>query len=236
MAVALIVAAGSGERLAADIRGEAVDRPKAFVLVAGKPMLQWSVDALRAVAAVERIVVALPAGERAPEGTEGVPGGAVRSASVRAALAAASGDPVLVHDAARPLVTPEIVQATLDALAGCDAAIAAAPVSDTVKRAGADGVVAETLDRSSLWAIQTPQAFHREVLERALDVADDVLAAATDDAALVERAGGAVRVVPSSTLNFKVTTGADLRLADLILSARASPSGRRKRRPTGDVT
>jgi 2-C-methyl-D-erythritol 4-phosphate cytidylyltransferase len=228
MAVALIVAAGSGERLGAS-------EPKAFVMLAGKPMLQWSVDALRTVEAVERIVVALPPGRAAPEGTEGVPGGAVRSASVRAALAAAGGDPVLVHDAARPLVTPEVIRATLAALEGCDAAIAASPLSDTVKRAGADGVVAETLDRSSLWAIQTPQAFRREALERALDVSDDILAAATDDASLVERAGGAVRVVASPTENFKITTQGDLRLAELILSARGSASGPHELRPTGDV-
>jgi 2-C-methyl-D-erythritol 4-phosphate cytidylyltransferase len=214
MAVALIVAAGSGERLGAD-------RPKAFVMLAGRPMLEWSVEALLAVPAIERIVVALPPGEDAPAGTEGVPGGAVRSASVRAALAAAPAeDPVLVHDAARPLVTPAIAESALGALEGCDAAVAAAPVSDTVKRAGADGVVAETLDRSSLWAIQTPQAFHRAALERALDVPDEVLAAATDDASLVERAGGAVRVVQSPAENFKITTPADLRLAELILAAR----------------
>ena len=190
MAVALIVAAGSGERLGAD-------RPKAFVVLAGRPMLQWSVDALRACPAITQIVVALPAGEQAPEGTIGVAGAAVRSGSVRAALEASSGDPVLVHDAARPLVTAELAADVLAALGdGCDAAIAASPVTDTIKRAGDGRLVAETLDRSRLWAVQTPQAFRREALERALDVGDDVLAAATDDAWLVERAGGTVRIVP----------------------------------------
>ena len=103
MAVALIVAAGRGERLGAE-------RPKALVELAGRPLLQWSVDALRAVAAIGRIVVALPAGVAAPAGTIGVEGGAVRSQSVRLALAAAGSgadaDLVLVHDAARPLLTP----------------------------------------------------------------------------------------------------------------------------------
>jgi 2-C-methyl-D-erythritol 4-phosphate cytidylyltransferase len=214
VAVALIVAAGSGERLGAP-------RPKAFVTLAGRPMLQWSVDALRAVPSVERIVVALPEGESAPEGTAGVAGGSVRSASVRAALAGAgAGDPVIVHDAARPLVTPELVEATLAALGDADAAIAAAPVADTIKEADADGTVRATLDRSRLWAVQTPQAFRRAALERALDVDADTLAAATDDAWLVERAGGTVRVVAASPENFKVTTAADLERADLLLRER----------------
>jgi 2-C-methyl-D-erythritol 4-phosphate cytidylyltransferase len=216
VAVALIVAAGSGERLGAS-------RPKAFVTLAGKPMVEWSVDALRAVPSVERIVVALPDGEAAPEGTTGVPGGAVRSASVRAALAAAGpGDPVIVHDAARPLVTPEVVEGTLAALTDgdADAAIAAAPVADTIKAADTDGTVRATLDRSRLWAVQTPQTFRRAALERALDVDDDTLAAATDDAWLVERTGGTVRVVSASPENVKVTTAADLQRAELALRDR----------------
>jgi 2-C-methyl-D-erythritol 4-phosphate cytidylyltransferase len=214
VAVALIVAAGSGERLGAP-------RPKAFVTLAGKPMVQWSVEALRAVPSVERIVVALPEGETAPEGTIGVPGGAVRSASVRAALEAAGpGDPVVVHDAARPLVTAVAVEGTLAALDGADAAIAAAPVADTIKEADADGTVRATLDRSRLWAVQTPQTFRRDALERALDVDDDTLAAATDDAWLVERAGGTVRVVSAPPENLKITTAADLHRAELLLRDR----------------
>ena len=165
---------------------------------------------------VERIVVALPPGVAAPAGTIGVPGGEQRSQSVRAALHAAAGDPVLVHDAARPLVTAQTVQATLDELAAhdCDAAIAAAPVTDTVKEA-ADGEVVRTLDRATLWAVQTPQAFRRDALARALDAPADVLAAATDDAWLIERAGGTVRVVASPRENLKVTTPGDLHVAEL---------------------
>jgi 2-C-methyl-D-erythritol 4-phosphate cytidylyltransferase len=209
-AVALLVAAGSGERLGAS-------RPKAFVALAGRPMLEWSVAALRA-AGLSDVVVALPAGEAAPDGCVGVPGGDTRSASVRAALTAAGeGEWVVVHDAARPLVSAELFRSALAALEGADCAVAAAPMTDTVKEAGPDHRVVGTLDRSRLWAIQTPQAFRREALERALDVGDDVLAAATDDAWLVERAGGSVVVVPSTPANFKVTTPHDLRVAELLL-------------------
>ena len=213
-AAALLVAAGSGERLGAS-------RPKAFVVLAGRPMLEWSIDALRA-SGIEEIVVALPAGEAAPDGCVGVPGGATRSASVRAALAAAGEGDVVVHDAARPLVDPALFTAALAALEGADAAVAAAQATDTIKEAGPDHRVTGTLDRSRLWAIQTPQAFRRSALERALDVGDDVLAQATDDAWLVERAGGSVVVVPSTPANFKVTTPHDLTVAELLLSSRSS--------------
>jgi 2-C-methyl-D-erythritol 4-phosphate cytidylyltransferase len=254
LAVALIVAAGRGERLGAE-------RPKALVELAGRPLLQWSVDALRAVAAIGRIVVALPAGVATPAGTIGVEGGAVRSQSVRRALAAAGSGPdaelVLVHDAARPLLTPELAERVLAAVgetsdggddhggddqeggdrvggdeaggrAGTDgagrdpvdAAIAAAPMTDTVKRVGRDRRVLETLDRSALWAVQTPQVFRRAALERALDVPAEVLARASDDAWLVERAGGTVSVVEAPRENFKITTALDLALAELLLARR----------------
>src|SRR4051812_44955055 len=176
-AVALVVAAGRGERLGAS-------GPKAFVVCGGRPMLEWSIDALHAVPEIGHVVVALPPGIEAPPGTSGVPGGAERSHSVRAALHhTLAGDPVLVHDAARPLLTPEIVRACLAGLdAGADAAVAAARVTDTVKEAtDADPfTVGRTLDRSRLWAIQTPQVFRREVLERALAQPAHLLAAATD--------------------------------------------------------
>lgn len=184
-------------------------------------MLEWSIAALRAVEDIDQIVVALPAGASAPAGTIGVPGGEHRSQSVRAALAAADGDPVIVHDAARPLVTAQIVRAALDELAahGCDCVIAAAPVTDTIKQVS-DGAVTRTLERSALWAVQTPQVFRRAALERALSAPDDVLAAATDDAWLVERAGGSVRVVTAPRENLKVTTPGDLQVAEQALSQR----------------
>jgi 2-C-methyl-D-erythritol 4-phosphate cytidylyltransferase len=212
MAVALVVAAGRGERLGSG-------GPKAFVMLADRPMVDWSLEALRAVDDLQRIVVALPPGVTAPAGTVGVQGGEQRSHSVRAALAAAGDDDVvLVHDAARPLVTPQIVRDCLRALASedCDGVIAAAPLVDTVKETRGREVV-RTLDRSRLWAVQTPQVFHRAALEKALAQDDEVLAAATDDAALVEAAGGTIRVVPAPATNFKVTTPDDLHLAELLL-------------------
>jgi 2-C-methyl-D-erythritol 4-phosphate cytidylyltransferase len=221
MAVALLVAAGSGERLGAG-------RPKAFVVLAGRPMLEWSLDALRE-AGIEDVVVAVPPGLDAEIASQSagsgrlvaVAGGATRSESVRAALAAApAADRVVVHDAARPLVTPSVFEAALAALDEADCAIAAAPLTDTVKEAGPDRWVTGTLDRSRLWAIQTPQAFRRAALERALAVDAAVLAQATDDAWLVERSGGTVRVVESSPANFKITTPYDLRVAELLLADR----------------
>jgi 2-C-methyl-D-erythritol 4-phosphate cytidylyltransferase len=228
-AIALIVAAGSGERLGAG-------RPKALVELAGLPLVNWSVSTLRDVEGIDRIVVAMPSedtpGKRQGTFIEGsspvvtlVAGGQSRSESVRFALAVAGpGDPILVHDAARPLVTAELVRRSLAALSGegganLDGAIAAAPVSDTVKRVS-DGVVVETLDRSCLWAVQTPQVFRRAALERALDVPVEILAQATDDAWLVERLGGRVAVVPSGSENLKVTTPLDLALAELLIARR----------------
>jgi 2-C-methyl-D-erythritol 4-phosphate cytidylyltransferase len=214
-ATALLVAAGSGERLGHS-------RPKAFVVLAGRPMLEWSVEAIRA-AGISRVVVALPSGFDAPEDCVGVQGGVTRSESVRLALReAGDADAVVVHDAARPLVAPDLFRATLDALSSADAAVAAAPMTDTVKEAGPDHRVVGTLDRSRLWAIQTPQAFRADALRRALDVGEDVLAAATDDAWLVERAGGRVVVVPAPASNFKVTTPHDLRVAELLLTTPTS--------------
>jgi len=221
MAIALIVAAGRGERLGTDV-------PKAFVPLAGRPMIEWSVRALRSVGTVERIVVALPPGATAPEGTVGVPGGAVRSASVRAALGAAGpGEPVLVHDAARPLVTAELARSALRALdqdGGWDAAVCAAAMTDTVKQTAGRGTIAvtTTLDRSALWRVQTPQVFRRRALEEALNASEAELAAASDDAWLLECRGARVRIVVSPPENLKVTTPIDLRVAELLLAERDS--------------
>jgi 2-C-methyl-D-erythritol 4-phosphate cytidylyltransferase len=214
VAVVLIVAAGRGERLG-------YGAPKALVPLAGRPMVEWSVAHAREAGA--SVVVAMPDGVEAPEGTIRAAGGRTRSHSVRNALAAAPDDDrVVVHDAARPLARAALFTRTLEALDHADAAIAAVPMTDTVKEAGADGRVRRTLDRSALWSIQTPQAFRREMLERALDVADEVLEAATDDAWLVERIGGRVQIIEASRANLKVTTLADVRVAEAGLRSPAA--------------
>jgi 2-C-methyl-D-erythritol 4-phosphate cytidylyltransferase len=209
--VGIVPAAGSGERLGAS-------GPKAFALCGGRPLLEWSLDVLEAVC--DRVVVAVPAGYE--EGADRVVGGASRSESVRLALAAAPEAGVaVVHDAARPLLTRSLVESCVEALAGWDGVVAAARVPDTIKEADASGRVVRTLQRSSLWAIQTPQVFRADVLRRALDVPVEVLAAATDDAALVEAAGGSVRVLEAPADNIKVTRRVDLELAESLLRARA---------------
>jgi 2-C-methyl-D-erythritol 4-phosphate cytidylyltransferase len=203
--VGLIPAGGSGERLGAD-------RPKAFVVCAGRPMVDWSVKALQPACA--RVVVAAPASHIAPGWVEG---GRSRSESVRNALDAAPEATVLViHDAARPLVTTELVQRCLVALDGADGAIAAVPVSDTVHVASSDLLIRQTPDRSTLWAAQTPQVFNADILRRALEGGGS----ATDEASLVAAAGGTVRLVEGSSDNIKVTTPTDLRLAEALLRDR----------------
>jgi 2-C-methyl-D-erythritol 4-phosphate cytidylyltransferase len=210
--VGIVPAAGLGERLGGS-------SPKAFSVLGGRQLLDWSLEVLEEVC--DRVVVAVPEGYE--DGQDRVCGGACRSASVRAALRAApEADIAVVHDAARPLVTRELVERCLAALEpDWDGAIAAAPVTDTVKEAAGDGRVLRTLERSGLWAVQTPQVFRAESLRRALDVDDETLAAATDDAALVEAAGGAVRVVEAPAENLKVTRQLDLVVAESLLRSRA---------------
>jgi 2-C-methyl-D-erythritol 4-phosphate cytidylyltransferase len=206
--VGIVPAAGAGERLGASV-------PKAFAVLGGRPLLEWSLEALREVC--DRVVVAVPPDRVAPP--DMVAGGASRSESVREALRAAPEATVaVVHDAARPLVTPELVRRCVAALdGGWDAAIAAAPVVDTVKEAGADLHVLRTLDRSRLWAVQTPQVFRAEVLRRAFELLEHTLATATDDAMLVEEIGGRVRVVEAPRENLKITSAVDLKVAEALL-------------------
>ena len=207
--------------------------PKAFIPCAGRELWEWSADVLarecdRVVFAVtpERVdrgaereddgSAARPA-NAAPARIERVAGGAARSESVRNALALApDADIVVIHDAARPFVTPDLVRACVRVVeGGADGATAAARVTDTIKEADADGRVVRTLDRARLWAIQTPQAFRADVLRRALASGD--VGAATDDASLVESLGGDVRIVEAPASNFKVTWPEDLERAEALL-------------------
>jgi 2-C-methyl-D-erythritol 4-phosphate cytidylyltransferase len=201
--VGIVVAGGAGTRFGA---------LKQFATLHGRAVAERAVDACRSVA--DRVVLVVPAGHDGPAfGADAVVvGGQTRSASVRAGLAAAGqAEVVVVHDAARPLARPELFAAVVAAVqAGAAGAVCAVEVTDTVKRvvAGEAGelTVIETLDRRSLVAVQTPQAFRLDALRRAHAGEPE----ATDDAALVEAIGLAVRVVPGDPENLKLTTPADL--------------------------
>ncbi len=206
--------------------------PKALMPLAGRPMLGWSIDALRRTALVDAIVVLAPPGLEARvreavgpvRGVRVVAGGASRAESVREGVRAAApdADRLLVHDAARPLVTPALIEGVLEAMDGVDGAIAAAPAPDTLKRAGDGGLVAGTVDRAGLWGAQTPQAFWAPALRAAIEqaAAEGRLAQATDCASMLEARGGRVRLVASLEPNLKVTTPADAILAAAVLAAR----------------
>jgi 2-C-methyl-D-erythritol 4-phosphate cytidylyltransferase len=199
-------------------------------------MLDWSLAAFAAAESVGPVIVALPPGQHADlgEGVVTVAGGERRSQSVAAALELVETELVAVHDAARPLVTAKLVDELVDELvARPDAAgvIAAAPLTDTVKRTRAPRPangdlsrvappVAETVSRDHLWAAQTPQVFRTGALREALAADPQRVAAATDDAMLVERDGGNVLIHPTPQENLKVTTPLDLRVAELLLAER----------------
>ncbi len=195
-ATAILAAAGSGERLGAS-------EPKAFVELAGRPMVEWSLAALKEASSVDRTLVTVPEGyadDPALQGVETVPGGASRSESVANALERVESELVVVHDAARPLAPAELFDEVLGALAGdreLAGIVAATPVTDTTKEVIRGREVLRTIDRSSLWSAQTPQAFRTEALRKALG-STALLAQASDDAMLVERGGGRVLVHEAS--------------------------------------
>jgi 2-C-methyl-D-erythritol 4-phosphate cytidylyltransferase len=207
-------------------------------------MIEWSIDAFRASESVRSIVVAAPPGHVGDLGGHDlgvVPGGATRAQSVANALEAVGTAYVAIHDAARPLLTPELVEALvadLDAAPEAAGVIAAVPVTDTIKRARETSLrsdtsevsdhrlaIERTEDRSELWAAQTPQVFRTEALHQALAAAGRPQEA-TDEAMLVERNGGTVLIHPVEGQNLKVTTPLDLRVAELLLAERASAQSR----------
>lgn len=212
-AVAIVAAAGSGSRLGAEL-------PKALVPLAGRPLVAWSVDALRA-GGVAEIIVAVPAAQRdafaaALPGVRLVDGGASRTGSVRACLAAAAAgaDVVLVHDAARPLTPPDLVRRVLAALDdGHPAVVPVLPVVDTTVVVDDAGVITDAPPRAALRRVQTPQGFDRAVLAAAYaDLPAD--ADLTDDATVVRAAGVPVVTVPGDERAAKVTVAHDLALAE----------------------
>jgi len=222
---AIVPAAGRGERLGSGL-------PKALRLLAGRPLLVHAVQALVAARHVDLVVVAAPPGETSavrdlllPYGTDSelqvIGGGMTRQDSVRRALAVLPPDVdvVLVHDAARPLAPSELVDAVAQSVRdGRAAVVPGVPVADTIKQVDDTERVQATLARSALRAVQTPQGFRREVLERAHAAAGAEIH--TDDAGLAERLGVSVYVVPGSDEAFKVTRPLDLALAETVLSRR----------------
>jgi 2-C-methyl-D-erythritol 4-phosphate cytidylyltransferase/2-C-methyl-D-erythritol 2,4-cyclodiphosphate synthase len=212
---AIVVAAGSGSRAGGD---------KQWRSLGGRPVIRWSVEALIDAGADEVVVVvAADALERAAAALDGlsgwraVAGGAERADSVVAGLDALTGSadrPVLVHDAARPLLSPDVIARLLAALEGVDGAIAALPLSDTVKKGGE--TIDSTVDRAGLWRAQTPQAFRADRL-RAAYAAWPAGAAATDDAGVIERDGGRVRLIQGDPRLMKLTYPEDFAMAEAML-------------------
>lgn len=209
---AVIVAAGSGSR--------AGGAPKQWRMLNGRAVARWSVDAFRAAGATP-IVVVIAQNQRAEAerwlgdaGVALVTGGATRTASVRAGLAAVDAvEAVMIHDAARPLLTPAHIASLLDALAEADGALPALPVADTLKRRSTVG--AQTVDRDGLWRAQTPQAFRlRPLLDAYARWRDD--APATDDAAVMEAAGGRVALIPGDPLLMKITHPEDFAMIEML--------------------
>jgi 2-C-methyl-D-erythritol 4-phosphate cytidylyltransferase len=204
----ILVAAGSGTRFGG---------AKQYEVIGGKTVLQWSLDLLESVC--DGVVVVLPEADAADwSGPQvAVGGGSTRSASVRAGLTRVPDDVdvVLVHDAARPFATPDLGRLVIKAIeAGADAAIPGVPVSDTIKRVDtATMQVQGTVDRSDLYAVQTPQAFRSASLRGAHEQEPN----ATDDAAVVESAGGKVVIVPGEATNMKITVAHDLAVAHVLI-------------------
>lgn len=220
-AVALLAAAGRGQRLQAGV-------PKALLHVAGRPLLDFAIHAIDACDDLRALVVAAPSdrlaeivdvAKRSKKLIDVVEGGETRSSSIRNALKAAPPefDAVVCHDVARPFASVALFSTVLGALDDADGVVPTLPVHDTVKRIDGTGeVIAETVPRDGLALAQTPQAFRREVLEAAYRAAAREHFDGTDDAALVERAGYRVVAVPGEPSNLKVTTNADLRLATVV--------------------
>ncbi len=215
----IVVAGGSGRRFG---------RHKQFLLLGGRPMLEWAIEACRPSSAGVVLVVPDELDQLDPHGADiVVRGGATRAESVRRGLDAVppAAEIVVVHDAARPLASRRLFDAVIDAVGGdaggagtaVDGAIPGVPLRDTIKAVDESGYVTHTLNRSTLVAAQTPQAFRSDVLRRAHAQAGSE---ATDDAVVVEAQGGRVQVVSGEATNIKITQPEDLDAAERLLAAR----------------
>ena len=222
----VIVAAGKGTRLQSEL-------PKPFLSVAGRPILVHTLRRFEPIEVVRRIVVVVAAEREAlcrellhthgpwPQPIAVVHGGAERQDSVWNGLAALEThcEIVAIHDAARPFISVEAIQRSIEAAAETGSAVVATPVRDTIKRADAQHTIRETVSRHDLWLAQTPQTFQVGVIRAAHQWAQQRGIVGTYDATLVEQMGRPVRIVPGDALNFKITTPDDLALAQAVLQA-----------------
>jgi 2-C-methyl-D-erythritol 4-phosphate cytidylyltransferase len=222
----IVVAAGKGERMGTEL-------PKPFLPVGGTPLLIHTLRAITQSTRVTKIIIVVAPGREAlghallrsygpfPVPLIIVPGGAERQDSVRLGLAALepAGEIVAIHDAARPFLNCEILDRSIETAAVYGGALVAVPVRDTIKRAAQDGTVLETIPRHHLWLAQTPQTFRVPLIREAHTKALAEGVVATDDAALLERLGKPVKIVPGSHRNFKITTPEDLQFAEALLRA-----------------
>ena len=225
MNIAIIAAAGAGTRMASD-------RPKQFLLLAGKPVIFHTLRVFEECDSIDEVIVVLPAAESAGflslaakysvrKLARVVPGGLTRADSVKrglTAIRAATAEIVAVHDGVRPFVTTNEISRTVAAAKSDGAAILVAPVTDTIKQIGGEQVV-QTLDRGSLRRALTPQCFRYEVLRDAYQHADVTDPSLTDESALVEKLGRPVSIVEGSARNIKITTAEDLLIAEAILKS-----------------
>lgn len=221
---AIIPAAGQGTRMNSSV-------PKQFLLLKGRPILEYTIQVFAKLGLVDSIVLAVPEQDLPTQrahwlNREGivrqvVAGGEKRQDSVYNGFKTLDADTeiVLVHDAVRPFVTREIIERTIEAANNHGAAITAIPVHDTVKQVDARGFVDKTVDRERLWRVQTPQGFRRHLLKQAFDKAIADSFYGTDEAALIEHLGQPVAVVPGSELNIKITRPEDLILSEGILNS-----------------
>lgn len=218
----IVPAAGAGERLGASC-------PKALIPLAGEPLLVHTLRRFEKAGLLDGAIILHAEGLHAtyaetlakafPNNTfELAVGGATRQASVAIGLAQANGaELVAIHDAARPFVSHEAITASLAAARECGAATVAIPAADTILVADDNDYLDMTPDRSRLWCCQTPQTFRLEIIRAAHQNAHDAGHTGTDDASLVRRAGGRVKLIPGTSLNLKITTPADRTLAETIL-------------------
>jgi 2-C-methyl-D-erythritol 4-phosphate cytidylyltransferase len=228
MLTAIIVAAGSSERMGFD---------KLFALVSGQPVIAHTIAAFENTKCVDEIILVGRADSLAelrkligqPSKVKHIiEGGAERSDSVRSGLdhVDSKSDFVAVHDAARPMITPEKIERVLEAARKNGAATLAEPINDTLKRVDADLAVKESVDRDGVYGMQTPQVFEKKLLEKAYDAVAKKKISVTDEVSAVELLGHKIVLVPNYDFNFKVTYPRDLPLAEFVLKQRASATRR----------